>query len=95
MRERFVTRTIKTAVCDTAILDTETVTVTRKTFEISDTIPEEKRLAYISKRFGVVAVKILSVHVDEWLGQMTEEYFCEHCEKLPPRSVNKDETEEG
>lgn len=90
-RERMVTRTVSEYEVTALCVNVDTKEIGYNTVRISATIPQDKILPYIQKRFDNAVVKtvsIVSIETHETLYGMSEADFIAFAKVLPPRTVN-------
>ena len=94
---RMVTRTIKTTVCTVMTVRTDEGKVYFEEYTINGTFnTDEETLKALQKAFETETVKLVALQnrkEEETLYGMTEAYFIDHAEILPPRKVYETEAE--
>ena len=89
-RKRMVTRTFKMTDVDAVYVDMETHEVVHDFISIPGVYDDaEKALQYIAKTYNTSIIKYVSVEsmkVSEVLKGMSEEFFFDNAETLPPRA---------
>lgn len=93
MRERMITRTVKTANCTCTIANLVESKICTFDFAISATISEKDRLKAIQKIYDTDSVKVLNivnVTYTEVLYGMLEDDFIRKAVILPPRTATVD-----
>lgn len=93
-RERMVTRTVESAVCEVMCLNTHTAEVKINTYILGGGLTDEKALLKAIKKLyetdEVKCVAITKITQQETLYGMPESKFIELAQVLPPRTANKD-----
>lgn len=92
-RERMVTRTVESTVCEVMCLNTRTAEVKINTYIIGGGLTDEKSLLKAIKKLYETdehkCVSITNTTQQETLYGMPESKFIELAQVLPPRTANK------
>lgn len=95
MRERMITRTVKTSVCEVMSVQVSESKAFVQTLKVPGVYDDKELFKVIKKMYETddyKPVSVMSVTVEETLYGMSEQKFMEYAEVLPPRKVY--ETEE-
>lgn len=93
MRERYITRTIKSATCTCKIADIDSGTIYDAPLCISASVPPEKRLTVLQETYNTnskMVIAIVHTEITESVYGMTEEEFIIAARLMPNRRPDCD-----